>query len=292
MADAEAGRLAEAGAKLSVALTRVDQGSVSSCTGLILHNQATIASILGRFAESEQLALRSVVALERVYRPDHLALLRPLLVLASARLEQGNRVGARIVFQRVKVIRAEQPHERAMIHAMSGSLLQSMGERREAEVEYLAALDAWVEIGRVETADAAAVLTSLGTLYVQERRFEEAGRSVERASAILLRAKDTAPMDRSKLLGVRGMLHASLGEWTYAEDDFREGLWLADRQPAVGADYILNLLNGLAQALRKNHHQQEARRIETRAAVLLRWTPRNAVIDVSDLVGRANAKRK
>ena len=292
MALAEVGLLAEAEAGFAAALTKVENGSAPACTGLILHNQATIASISGRFAEGERLALGSIAALEKVYPPDHLALLRPLLVLASTRLEQGNKSGARLAFGRVKGIRAEQPHERAMIHAMSGSLLQAFGEGRQAEDEYLAALDAWTESGRGETADAGAVLTSLGTLYVQEGRFEEAGLSVGRASAILSQARDAAPMDRSKLFCVRAMLHARLGEWPSAEKDFRQGLSLADGQPAVGTAYILTLLSGLAEALKKNHHRHEARRIEARAAALLPASPSNTVIDVSDLVAPTKPKRK
>jgi tetratricopeptide (TPR) repeat protein len=283
MADAEAGLLADADAKLAAAVTRVDSSSASSCKGLILHNQATIASISGRFAEAERLALGSIAALEKVYPPDHLALLRPLLVLASTRLEQGNKSGARTAFGRLKGIRAEQPHERAMIHAMSGSLLQSLGDRPHAEAQYLAALEAWTEIGRSETVDAGTVLISLGTLYIEERRFEEAGRSVDRASAIFSQLRDAAPMDRSKLLGVRGTLHARLGEWPSAERDFREGLSLAEAQPGVGTTHILILLKGLAEALKKNHHRQEARGIEMRAAALLQASPPSPVIDVSDL---------
>jgi tetratricopeptide (TPR) repeat protein len=291
MADVEGGLLVEADAKLATALAKVDRGSAPGCTGLILHNQATIASISGRFEEGERLALRAIVDLEKVYPPDHLALLRPLLILTSTRLEQGNKSGSRIALGRVKGIRADQPHERAMVHAMSGSLLQAVGERREAEAEFLAALDAWSEIGRGETADAGAAFTALGTLYIQERRFEEARRSVDRASAILSQARDTAPIDRSKLLCARGMLHAGLGEWPSAEEDFRDGLSIADGQPAVGADYILTLLNGFAEALKKNHHGREARKIEARSAILLRASPPKA-IDVSDLVASPKPKRE
>jgi tetratricopeptide (TPR) repeat protein len=292
MTDAEAGRLAEADAKLAAASARVDDGSGSSCSGLILHNQATIAQISGRFVEAERLAERAVAALQKVYSPDHPALLRPLLVLASTRLEQGNKSGARIAFAKIQGIRVEQPHERAMIHAMTGSLLQSIGDRGQAEAEYLAALKDWTEIGRGEMADAGALLTSLGTLYVQERRFEEAGRSMDRASAIFEQTRDAAPMDRSKLLAARGMLHASLGEWGAAEKDFREGLWLADGQRDVGPTYVLNLMNRLVEAMRKNHHGHEARAIEARAAALLRANPPNTTVDVSDLVAPPKPGRK
>ncbi len=292
MADSEAGLLAKADADLAAALTKVEIASAPACTGLILHNLATIASISGRFAESERLALSSIAALEKVYPPDDLALLRPRLVLTSTRLEQGNKSGARIAFGRVMGIRAEQPYERAMIHAMSGSLLQAFGERRQAEDEYLAALDAWTESRRSETADSGAVLTSLGTLYLQDGRFEEAGRFLGRASAILSQARDTAPMDRSKLLCARAMLHARLGEWPSAEKDFRQALSLADGERAVGATYILTLMNCLAEALKKNNHRHEARRIEARAVALLRASPSNTVIDVSDFVVPLKPKRE
>jgi tetratricopeptide (TPR) repeat protein len=292
MADVEAGMLAKADVKFAAALAKAEDRSAPVCTGLILHNQATIASIAGRFAEGERLAVASITTLERVYPPDDLVLLRPLLVLASTRLEQGNKSGARIAFGRVKRIHVEQPHERAMIHATSGSLLQAFGERRLAEDEYLAALDAWTRSGRGETAEAGAVLTSLATLYLQDGRFEEARRSVERASALFSQASDAAPMDRSKLLCARAMLHARLGELASAERDFRQGLSLVDAQPGVSATYTLALLNGLAEALRKNHHGREARRIEARAGGLRRANQTDSVIDVSDLVVHTKPKEK
>jgi hypothetical protein len=99
-------------------------------------------------------------------------------------------------------------------------------------------------------------------------------------------------MDRSKLVAVRGMLHAGLGEWGPAERDYREGLWLADRQPDVGSAYVLNLLNRLAEALKKNHHRHEAREIEARAAALLRASRSATAVDVSDLVAPPKPGRK
>jgi len=115
---------------------------------------------------------------------------------------------------------------------------------------------------------------------------------MDRASAILAQTRDAAPMDRSKLLAARGMLHASLGEWQSAEEDFREGLSLADGQRDVGPAYVLNLLNRLAEAMRKNRHRREAREIEARAAALVRASPPNTAIDVSDLVAPPKPGRK
>jgi hypothetical protein len=99
-------------------------------------------------------------------------------------------------------------------------------------------------------------------------------------------------MDRSKLLCVRGKLHEGLGEWPSAERDFREALSLADGQPAVGAAYTVNLMNSLAEAMKKNHHRREAREIVARAAALLRGNPQNTAIDVSDLIFPRKPGRK
>jgi lipoprotein NlpI len=197
-----------------------------------------------------------------------------------------------MILERLKGIRAEERNERAMIHALSGSVLESRGERAQAEVEYLAAIRTWVEIGRDETTDAAVVFTSLGMLYTQEHRLEQAVRSVDRASAIFSKTRDVAPMDLIKLLIVRGMLHARLGEWLSAERDFCQGLSLADAQPAMGAGQMVALLNGLAEALKKNHHRQKAREIESRVTALLRASPLRTTIDVSDLVAPPKTARK
>src|SRR5947207_5957827 len=100
MAQVALGQLAEAGEELSAALSRVENNAGDPCAGLILHNLATIASISGRFAAAERLAARSIAALEKVYPADDRALWRPLMLLAGARLEQGNKSGARADLKR------------------------------------------------------------------------------------------------------------------------------------------------------------------------------------------------
>jgi hypothetical protein len=99
-------------------------------------------------------------------------------------------------------------------------------------------------------------------------------------------------MDLIKLLTVRGMLHAALGEWPSAERDFHQGLRLADVQPAMDAGHIITLLNGLAEALKKNHHRHTARQIESLASALLRTSSPHTVIDLSDLVTPSKPGRK
>jgi tetratricopeptide (TPR) repeat protein len=286
-------QLAEAGAELSAALSRVDNGADGACAGLILHNLATIASLSGRFADAERLAVRSIAELEKVYPSDDRALLRPLMVLAGARLEQGNKSRARADLRRLTEIRPEQLQDRALLHGATGSLFQSVGRRRDAEGEYIAAMRAWEASGHGESADAAAVLTSLATLLIEERRFDEAQRSVDRVAAILSQTKDAAPMDHSKLLMVCGTLHARRHEWPSAEKDFRESLAIAESQPAVNTGYILKVLTSFTQALSKNHHRQEGRRMEARAAGLRPASPSSQmVVDVSDIRAHPKSEKK
>jgi tetratricopeptide (TPR) repeat protein len=286
------GQLAEAGEGLSGALSRIESSAGDSCAGLLLHNLATIASISGRFGDAERLAARSIVLLEKVYPADDRALWRPLMLRAGARLEQGKKSDARADLKRLREIRPEQPQDRALIHGTMGSLLQHVGEHREAESEYLAALKVWEDGELSETVDAAAVLISFATLLIDERRLEEARRSVDRAAVILSQSKDAAPMDHSKLLMVRGALHARRLEWRDAEIDFRKALAIADSQPGVDAGYILVLLAGFAEVLNKNHHRQEGRRISARAAALRLASPLNTVVDVSDLRAHPRSEKK
>jgi Tfp pilus assembly protein PilF len=257
-----------------------------------LHNLATVASLSGRFAEAERFATRSIATLDKSYPPDDVALLRPLQVLVSTRLEQGNKSGARDAFKRLKAIRSDRPDQRAIIQAITGSLFHSIGDRRQAEVEYRSALDSWIESGRGEMVDAAAVLTSLGRLYIEDRRYEDARQSLDRAFAIFSRADDASPMDHSTLLGVRGTLHARQREWQQAERDFRAALSLVDGQTGVDRDHVLSLVTSLAEALIKNHRRQEGRAMEERAAALRRATPSTMTVDVSDLAVRSKPANK
>jgi hypothetical protein len=127
------------------------------------------------------------------------------------------------------------------------------------------------------------VLTSLASLYVEMRRYDEAGRSLDRASAIFSRAADTSPMDWIKLLAIRGTMHVRQKTWQSAENDLRAALSRIDAQPAVDPKYAIPVLTDLAEALHHNRRPEEGRRIEARATALRRETGSNAVVDVSDL---------
>jgi tetratricopeptide (TPR) repeat protein len=269
-----------------------DEQVQGSCVGYVLSNMAALNSVSGRPAEAERLADLSVGVLEKFYSPTDPVLVRPLEILAAARLESGKTARAREAVKRMQSIPINVPKDSALVHGIAASLLQTEGRKSEAEVEYLAAFRAWEEGGSGETADAAGILGSLGALYLEERRLDEARRALDHASVIYSRAKDIVPMDRIKFLDLRGVLHSRLGEWGLARDDLRDALSMADREPSVDPPVLRSVLNNYALVLRRTHHGRDARAIEARAAVLPKDRANASVVDVSDLLVHTKGAKK
>ena len=89
IAQAANAQLKEAEESVVQAMRNVTNQLDPACGGVLLHNLATVKYLSGHFAEAEVLAEKSVSTLESVLGPSTTGLLRPLHVLASARLEQG-----------------------------------------------------------------------------------------------------------------------------------------------------------------------------------------------------------
>jgi tetratricopeptide (TPR) repeat protein len=187
-------------------------------------------------------------------------------------------------------IRSTRPADRALVHGIGAVLLQAEGRLPEAESEYLLAVRAWEDAGKSESADAGAIYNSLGTIYIGEQRLEDARRALDRALTIFTRAKDSVPMDRIKVLHVRGVLLALQGAWQESEQELREALAMADRQPWEDKVALRSLLVAYAHVLRRNHHGREARPIEARAAGI--HQERSAVVDVTELLARPKPAKK
>jgi tetratricopeptide (TPR) repeat protein len=192
----------------------------------------------------------------------------------------------------MQAIPTERLDYQALVHGLAGALLQAEGRRKEAELEYLASLSAWAGARHGNSADSATVFSQLGSLYIEEHRFAEAERLLDRALAIFTASKDTVAMDRIKLLKLRAALHARQGQWREAEQDLRLGVLMMDREPQVDAVAVAALLANYAVALRKTHRQREARSIEARAAALRAHTVRNALVDVTELSAESNLRKK
>ena len=278
------GKLNEGELKVSAALAPGRDHVQDSCAGLILNNMAVSMAVSGRFADAERLAERSIVTLEKAYAPNDLVLLRPLQTLAAARFELGKTAKAREAFKQMQAIQVQRPEDAALLHGMAGAMSQAEGKLSEAEAEYLASLRAWDEAGRSEMVDAGAVFNDLGSLYIQEQRLAEARQALDTALAIFSRDKDAAPMDRIKVLHLRGVLYARQGNWREAEQDFHDALGMADREAWVDPVALRSLLTGYAYVLRRTHRRREARSMEGRAAALHPAPSRSAVVDVTDLL--------
>jgi len=249
-------------------------------------------SVSGRLAEAERLAEQSVRVLEKLYQPTDRILLRPLQMLAAARLEAGKTARAREAVKRILSIRINGPDDSALVHGIAGTLLQIEGRNSGAEAEYLAAFRAWEEAGRSDSADAAGILCSLGSLYLEEQRLDEARRVLDNVLVIYSRAKDVVPMDRIKFLDLRGVLHSRLGDWGLAQDDLRDALSMVDREPFVDPLVLQSILNNYSRVLRKTHHGRDAGSIEARAAALPPDRTTAAVVDLTDLLVRARRAKK
>jgi len=287
IAQTTSGQLDKAEALLSTALVT---SSEDSCKGLVLNNMAALMSVSERFVEAEQFAERSIRILSKNYPSDDLALLRPLQILAGARLEQGKTGKAREALNKMRSIRVERPEDRELFHAMAAAQFHAEGKPMEAESEYLAAVSASEEAGRGSNADAGAELTGLGALYIEERRLDAARRALDRAFAIFVHAKDAVPMDQIRLLNVRAVLHIRQKEWPEAERDLSDAVSMAEGESQEDSVAFASLFTNYASVLRKNHHRREARAIERRAAVLNGKRAKDGVVDVSELAVRSQSK--
>jgi tetratricopeptide (TPR) repeat protein len=292
MTQVASGKLKEAELALTAFLTSGADQARGACTGLVLNNLAAFMSISGRNGDGARLAEQSVHTLERVYSPNHPALLRPLQILAATSFEQGMMGKAREAFKRMQSIRIQRPEDRALLHGMAAVFSETEGRLPEAEADYLAALQAWQEAGKGQGADAGVILYGLGSLYIKEDRLSEARQALDRALAIFDSVKDAVSMDRIKLLYIRGVLQARQGDWQGAEQNLHEALTVADRELWVDPFTLRELLKNYAVVLRRNNRRREARSIEARGAAIQVDGRRATIVDVTELLPKAKPVKK
>jgi tetratricopeptide (TPR) repeat protein len=292
MTQVASGKLKEAELALTAFRTSGGDQAQPACVGLVLNNMAALMSVSGRSEDGARLAGQAIQALERVYSPNDPVLLHPLQILASASFELGMIGKAREAFKRMQSIRIQRPDDRALIYGMAAVLSEAEGRLPEAEADYLAALEAWREAGRDETADGGSILGGLGSLYVKEHRLSEARQAFDRALTILSRAKDAVSMDRIKLLNARGVLQARQDDWRGAEQFLHDALTMADRERWVDPFTLRTLLNNYAEVLRRNHRGREARSLEARAAAIPVDRTAAAIVDITELLPKAKPVKK
>jgi tetratricopeptide (TPR) repeat protein len=292
LAQANEQRFDEAEATLAAAAADHTKPLEDSCAGLMLNNLAALSAFSGRVIDAERYAQRAVNILEKIYPADDLVMLRPLQVLAAARFEQGKFARAREAFNRMRLVRADRPEDRALVHGMAASLLHFEHKHQEAETEYFAAISALESAGQGDSADTAGFFNSLGALYIELNRLDDAQRALDRALTIFSSSKDALAMDRIKLLNVRAALHARQGKWSEAEQDLRDAISLAGCESATTFIPCASILTNYAYVLRKNHHGREARSIDTRITALYRGHPSEMVVDVSELIAPPKTSKK
>jgi tetratricopeptide (TPR) repeat protein len=279
------GQSAEAERILAAAFASADRTN-PVCAGVTMSNIAALLEGSGRLSQAGGMALRAVHALEDSLPPGDPALLRPLRILGAAQFQQGKLAKAREALKRLQSIQITRPEQRALVSSFAAALLETERKWPEAESEYNTAILALDAAGSGHTADAGALLTGLGGIYIQERRFDQALETLNAALAICERAPDADPWDRVKILHLRGVLNANKGEWKEAEQDFACALSISDHESRVEPTALSPLLTDYAAVLRRNHRQREARAVETRLAALEVAQADRHIVDVTELLDR------
>lgn len=283
LGQATMGQLNEAEAALAEAMGNVSNRFEPACGGLLLHNLATIMYLSGRFAEAERLAERSVSTLEPIIGPNTMGLLRPLHVLASARLEQGKIGKAREALIKMRRIPLERAEELMLVHGAAANVFHAEGRFADSESEFRSALAEWERAGKPSGAEVASLFGGLASLYLSAERLDDAARVLDRAWAALTTAPNAVPMDRIRLLQVRAALDQRKGDWRQAEADLEQAIALARVEPRSDEDLLASMITDYAQLLRKHHQRREDRTIAQSAGALRGHSARDNTVDVTEL---------
>ena len=284
----DTGRLAEAELSLSAALLTSKEGDFEpSCLALTLHNMANVLALTGRLAEAELLAERSL----RLDSLENSMRFRPLHLLWSVQFQRGERGKARLTFQKMQALRLHNPQDRSMFHGAAATQMQADGRYEEAEREYLKALAAAEEAGRLQTGDFAILLSGLGTLQLFQGQYSKAAMTLDRALSVANSPKDAVATDLIKILSVRGAIRARQANWQAAAEDFSCAVSIADRQAHIDPAELKLLLGNFGFVLGKAHRGKEAGSIKARAAAIPDVPLTNAMVDLSELSKKANPTR-
>src|SRR5260370_15352062 len=225
------GQLREAETALAEAMGNRRNRHEPACGGLLLNNLATILYLSGRLAEAEVFAERSVSTLEPVLSPNTTGLLRPVRVVASARLEQGKIGKAREALTKMRRIPLESAEERMLVHGAAAVLFHAEGRFTDSESEFRSALVEWERAGKPSGAEVASLFGGLASLYLSAERLDDAARMLDRALAALTTAPNAVPMDRIRLLQVRATLDLRKGNWRQAQRDLEPAIALPRGEP-------------------------------------------------------------
>ena len=279
----ESGQLAEAEAALSGPEIRNES---DLCIWTTQHNRVNMIVLSGRLIEAEALGEQSLRILDKLVSPNDPIRFRPLQMLWSAQIQQGKVGKARQTFQSMRTLRLDKPRDRVMFYGAAAMQLYWEGRYKEAEQEYFQALAACKEAGRGETPEMATLLVGLGTVQSVQDRYSDAGKTLDRAFAIVNSAKDTIPMDFVNILSVRAALHVRLGRWQLAEEDLKLAIAIVDRDTRLDTNSLKPLLVNYGYVLRKIRRTKEARSIEARAEAIQTPGWKNAIVDVTELVSK------
>lgn len=259
-------------------------GKETPCVAGLLARVSAEMGAAGRLSEAQALALKALAYLDS-YSPESPTRTVPLYVLASVQLEQGMTGRARETYRRMERIFGATPVERSLIHAIGAELSQIESRWEEAESLYRQAAVELASAGREHGAEFADLLAGLASVQANEGQYPQALAAVDQGLKILETATDALPLDRIKLLNLRGVILARQNRWREAEADFEDAFSLARAQSQIDSLELDGLVENYVASLRKAHRRQEANAVLAWAATLRRSiSGSNQVVDVTELL--------
>ncbi len=256
------------------AVTEQALGPTHPDVGISLDRLAVLYKDLGRLEEAESL-IRHAIALRTAAEGDRGPwTVRYLYTLGIVLAARGRLVEADSVLAIVS--RGVRPAWVIYATVDRGRVALAQGRPYEAQLLFQQALQARRAGG--DSVYAAEITVGLGEALAAQRRYREAEEALARAAATFT-GPDSVSWYRGQALSLRATALAALGRRDEAEAEFQRALTMEERNYAATPDLVprrdklLRTLDAYAAFLRAARRGEEARELETRAAVIRAATP-------------------
>jgi tetratricopeptide (TPR) repeat protein len=222
------GRLSEGSGLLDEARSMAEQASAGKDPRLIRHldTQAAYRSILGQHSEAQRLWRRALTLREGYYGPQGYQYNNVLVHFGQASVHSGDYQTAKDMFERYLAIESR--------------------------------------IARPLSAPRAVVTGELANLFTQQHQYAEAEPVFQQALELIRVGPEKSPLSLSLILSYYGDYFMARGDWTNAEQRFRQALAL--QEEILGDTRVAaSSMEALSKALRKQHRKKEADQLAAKA---------------------------
>jgi tetratricopeptide (TPR) repeat protein len=279
-----AGRWSESERELVEIIAEASAGN-RLCLGIATGNLAVLLQRRGDIKGAERFARQSAAALDTGDPELEMALTRPLQVLAEVYLAEERFAKAKEVLARLEHMSAV-PRDRAAQAGSRALIDASEGRWQDAERHYSEAIVEWEKAGEGDAVSAVPELTNLALLYLNQRRFADAARLLERARRIVDTSKEATDEQRLTVLTNLGVLDAKQGHWPAAAELLRPALKIAESGTGIASNARRKLYETYALVLGRTGQKRAAKALQARADALLPPDTTSMTVDVGGAASR------